>query len=231
MSNYQIIYADPPWRYRNWSMKALTEYGEKWAKRNGRSPYPVLTTEDICKMPVKEVTDKNSLLCLWATWPKMEDALQVMDAWGYKFSTRLFTWVKLNPSGIGWHFGCGYHTHANDEVMILGKRGNGIPRVDKAISSLIIYPRGRHSAKPPVVRYRIERLYGDVKRVELFAREAVPNWDRFGNEVVCSPGTEPLWGCIVPPIEAILDEDEFQGLPVIDTIQASYDYGEQMRMM
>lgn len=231
MSNYQIIYADPPWRFRNWGMNIVAQHGEKWARRRGLCPYPVMTTEDIGKLPIPEIAHKNSLLLLWATWPKMEDAFQVIKAWDFQFVARAFTWVKLNPSGRGWHFGCGYHTHANDEVVLLATRGNGVKRMDKSVFSLIIWPRGNHSAKPPLTRTRIERLYGNVPRIELFARDTVPGWDCWGNQVECSPGANLLEPYIAPPIEAIIDEDEYQGLPVIDTIQASYDYGEQMRMM
>jgi len=231
MSLFELAYLDCPWRFKNWSLTEYAKYGEKWAKRMGRSPYPVMTTEDICKMPVGDLMAKNSLILLWATSPKMEDAFQVMKAYGFKYINVLFTWAKLNPSGIGWHFGLGYHSRQNTEFVLLGARGKGLSRVANDVSSLIIYPRGRHSAKPPIARNRIERLYGDVSRVEIFSRDVVPGWARYGNEVVCSEGTEPLWDYLIPPIEAILDEDEFQGLPVEDTIQTSWDNGEQIRLM
>ncbi len=212
-------------------MSEMAKHGEKWARRMGRSPYPVMTTDDLCKMPVGDLGDKDSFLCLWATWPKMEDALRVMKAWNYELDTRLFTWVKLNPSGRGWHFGCGFHTHANDEVVLLGKRGKGVPRQAKDVFSLVIHPRGKHSSKPAIVRDRIERLYGDVPRIEIFAREVAPGWDRYGNEVICSEGARILEPYLIPPLEVIVDEDEYQGLPVEDTQQESWDYGEQIRLI
>lgn len=205
--------------------------GEKWGRANGRPIYPVMTTDDICKMPVGKLFAKDSIMLMWATYPMLPDALRVMEAWGFEFKTVAFTWVKLNPSGVGWHFGLGYHTHGNPEIVLLGTRGNSLKRMDKAIANLVIAPRGRHSAKPSIVRDRIERLYGEVSRLELFAREATPNWARWGNEVKPSTGTELLADYMTPPIEAIIDEDEYQGLPVEDTIQTSYDSGEQMRMM
>ena len=73
--NFKIVMADPPWRFKNWSMDELTQRGEKWARKNGRSPYPVMTTDDICKMPVGDMVDKDALLYLWATGPKKTDAL------------------------------------------------------------------------------------------------------------------------------------------------------------
>lgn len=232
MSNlFELGYLDPPWRFKNWSIGEYAKYGEKWARRNGRSPYPVMSTPDICKMPVGDLMAKNSLLLLWATSPKMEDAFAVIKAYGFEFVNVLFTWVKLNPSGVGWHFGLGYHTHQNAEFILLGKRGKGLSRAARDISSLIIYPRGKHSAKPPTARERIERLYGDVPRIEIFARQPLANWETWGNECPQSPYASILDDYIIPPIQAIIDEDEYQGLPVVDTIQAHYSHGEQMPLL
>ena len=228
---FDLGYTDPPWRFANWSIGEMAKYGEKWAKRMGRSPYPVMATEDICKMPVGELFARDSIMLMWATYPKLEDGLQVMKAWGFEFKTVAFTWVKLNPSGVGWHFGLGYHTRQNPELILLGTRGNGLTRVDNTIANLVIWPRGRHSAKPGIVRDKIVRLYGDVNRVEIFSRDVVPGWSRFGNEVVCSEGTEPLWDYLIPPTEALVYEDEYQGLPVIETQQESWDNGEQIRLI
>jgi len=228
---YQLLYPDPCWRFSNWSIGEMAKYGEKWAKRMGRSPYPVMTTEDICKLPVGDLADRDSVCLMWATHPKLEDGLQVLKAWGFCFKTIAFTWVKLNPSGVGWHFGLGFHTRQNPEIVLLGTRGKGLSRADNTISNLVIWPRGRHSAKPPIVRDKIERLYGDVSRIELFSRDVISGWDRWGNEVVCSEGAKILEPYLIPPIEAIVDEDEYQGLPVEDTQQESWDYGEQIRLM
>ena len=229
--SFDLGYSDPAWRFRNWSMEMATKMGEKWGRANGRPIYPVMITEDICDMPVGKLFGKDSIMLMWATYPMLPDALRVMDAWNFEFKTVAFTWVKLNPSGVGWHFGLGYHTHGNPEIVLLGTRGNGLRRMDKAIANLIIAPRGRHSAKPQIVRDRIERLYGDVSRLELFAREAAPNWARWGNEVQPSEGTELLENYIIPPIEVIVDEDEYLGLPVMDTQQESWDNGEQIRLI
>lgn len=231
MSHYRIIHADPPWRFKNWSMEELAKRGEKWARRNGRSPYPVMSTEDICNLPIREISAKNSLLYLWATWPKMLDALAVMETWGFQYITKAFDWIKLNPSGVGFHFGTGYYTHGNTEIVLIGKRGQGVKRIDKGVSSIFIYPRGLHSRKPPTVRDRIVRLHGDVPRVELFARQQFAGWDCWGNEVEPSPNTAALEPYIAPPYEAIVDEDEWAGYsPLRDWPMSpeAYQPGEQM---
>ncbi len=230
---FDLGLSDPPWRFSNWSIGEMAKYGEKWAKRMGRSPYPVMTTEDICKMPVGDLFGKDAIMLMWTTSPKIADGSThaVLKAWGFTPVTIGFVWIKMNPSGRGLHTGLGYHSRQNAEFIFIATRGKGLSRVATDVHSVITYPRGKHSAKPPIARARIERLYGNVNRVELFAREAVSNWSRFGNEVVCSEGTEPLWSYLIPPLEAIVDEDEYQGLPVEDTQQESWDYGEQIRLI
>jgi N6-adenosine-specific RNA methylase IME4 len=224
---YRLAYLDPPWRFKNFSMAELAKRGEKWARRNGRSPYPVMTTEDIGKLPVPEMMTSHSALVMWATSPKMEDAFWLINHWGYEFKTILFTWVKLNPSGAGWHFGLGYHSRQNAEYVLYASRGQGVKRVNNKVFSLVVYPRGEHSAKPPAVMDRLERLYGDIPRVELFARTTRPGWDYWGNEVECSPGASLLEPFLAPPYKAIVDEDEYDGMPVIDAV-AACEPGEQM---
>lgn len=227
-NKYNIIYADPPWRFKNWSMAELAKRGEKWARRNGRSPYPVMTTADICALPVGGLAAKNALLAMWVTDPKINEGLEVMTAWGFEFTTVLFYWIKTNPKGLkiklgplvnlispflgktgfdkmvrilpelieGWHLGLGYHTRANPEQCWLGKRGKGLRRVNNTIPRLIVAPVGEHSRKPDQARHRIQRLYGDVPRVELFARQRSPGWDIWGNQ---APG-----GCDIhlPPVDS-----------------------------
>lgn len=229
MSKFQVIYADPPWRFRNWSMSELAKRGEKWARQNGRSPYPVMSTEDICKMPVGKLASKNAVALIWATHPKLADGLRVMAAWGFEFKTVAFTWVKTNPSGVGWHFGLGYHTRQNPEIVLLGTKGKGLARVDNTIPNLLIFPRGEHSRKPPITYDRIEALYGDVSRIELFARNTRPGWDAWGNEVDCSPGATVLENYLSPPASQIIDNDDT--LPALRGNGKVYvDPGQQMQM-
>jgi N6-adenosine-specific RNA methylase IME4 len=185
---YSIIYADPPWRFKNWSMKEFSERGEKWARRNGRSPYDVMDLADICALPVADLAAKDAVLFCWATYPKLNEALQVIDAWGFEFKTVAFTWVKLNPSGVGFHFGLGYWTRQNPEICLLATRGKP-KRIDNCVPNLVIAPRGEHSKKPDEVRHRIVKLVGDLPRVELFARQRVEGWDIWGNQ---APGGSDL---------------------------------------
>lgn len=167
---FAVIYADPPWGYRTWSA-------------GGRqAPYPTLPTADICALPVRELAAEDCALFLWTTYPFLPDALAVVQAWGFRFRTVAFTWVKLNPSGRGYAFGLGYWTRANPEVCLLATRGRPA-RADKGVPNLIVSPRREHSRKPDEARERIVALCGDVPRVELFARERADGWDAWGDEV------------------------------------------------
>ncbi len=190
---FNIIYADPPWRFKNWSMDELAKRGEKWARRNGRSPYDVMTTEDICALPVVDLAARDSVLMMWATYPKLPDALEVVAGWGFEYKTVGFTWLKLNPSGSGFKMGLGYHSRGNAEICLLATRGNGLRRVDNSVLQVIIEPVGEHSRKPHEARLRIARLYGNVPRIELFARQRFDGWAIWGNQ---APG-----GCDIELLE------------------------------
>ena len=170
---YNVIYADPPWRYRN--------------KPNGRSPedhYPTMRMEDIKALPVKELAADDCVLFLWVTFPQLKDAWGVMEAWGFTFKSVAFVWVKLNPSSDGVFWGMGYWTRSNAEICLLATKGK--PRRKAAnVHQVIISHVEEHSKKPEEARRRIEALMGDVPKIELFARRTSPGWDVWGNEVEC----------------------------------------------
>ena len=182
MKKYQIILADPPWRFKNWSMKELATRGEKWARKNGRSPYNVMDNEDIYKLPIQEIADKNCILFLWATYPKLQEALETIKAWGFEYKTVAFTWVKQNKKSDGWHFGLGYWTRGNPEICLLATKGKP-KRENCGVANLTVAHLGGHSAKPAIIRDKIVQLMGDLPRIELFARQRTHGWDCLGNEI------------------------------------------------
>ena len=172
---YKVIYADPPWSYRNFQGKGKA-FGDVSAH------YATMTTESISEMPVKNIIDPSGcLLFMWATYPNLPVALSVMASWGFTYKTVAFTWVKTR--GKGWYSGLGFYTNANAEVCLLGRVGK-FTRVSKSVKQLVVAELGRHSEKPSEVHDRIEKLCGDVSRIELFARRHAPGWDVWGNEVI-----------------------------------------------
>ena len=166
---YNIIYADPPWRY--W------ESGNK----NQALHYTTMTIDEICDLPVKNIADDDCVLFLWVTYPILHEAFRVIESWGFKYSTAAFVWVKKNKQKDSPFMGCGAWTRANSELFLLATKGN-IMRLDASISQVVESPIEEHSKKPDIVRDLITRLVGELPRVELFCRNPAEGWDVWGNE-------------------------------------------------
>lgn len=170
---YNIIYADPPWRYN-----------DKSCQGNAQQHYPTMKISDICKLPIQHIADKDCVLFLWATYPMLKEAIQVIEKWGFKYRTIGFQWVKKNHISGGYFFGIGQWTRSNTEACLLAIKGKPHKfKINNSISQIIDYPVGKHSSKPPIVRDKIVELLGDLPRIELFAREQADGWDCWGNEV------------------------------------------------
>lgn len=166
---YNIIYADPPWKY--W------ESGNK----NQELHYATMRSEDICDLPIANLADENCVLFMWATYPILEEAFNVIRAWGFTYSTAAFVWVKKNRNADTPFIGLGSWTRANSEICLLATKGS-ILRLDASISQVVESPIEEHSKKPDIVRDLIERLVGKLPRVELFCRNPAEGWDVWGNE-------------------------------------------------
>ena len=113
--------------------------------------------------------------------PCLPEVFKVIEAWGFKYKTCAFTWVKVKKDGLPLS-GMGSYTKANAELCLLAMRGH-IKSVDKTVPQIVMAQRNGHSVKPNEVMQRIERLFGEnTTKIELFARRAVVGWDRWGNE-------------------------------------------------
>ena len=108
MQPYQVIYADPPWRYEQKRLQGAAEHH-----------YPTMSIEEICGLPVAEIAAKDSLLFLWATFPQLPEALRVISAWGFKYKTLAFLWLKKNKKADSWFYGMGFWTRGNAELCLL----------------------------------------------------------------------------------------------------------------
>jgi site-specific DNA-methyltransferase (adenine-specific) len=122
------------------------------------------------------------MLFMWATFPQLQEALDVMKAWGFKYKTLGFSWIKTNRKNGKPFFGIGYYTKSNCEVCLIGVKGKPIKK-SNSVSSVIISPIEGHSKKPDIVRQKIVEMCGDIPRLELFARQKSEGWDVWGNEV------------------------------------------------
>lgn len=174
MKKYQIIYADPPWRYHVYSKKGMG--------RSAESHYPTMSVDDICALPVGDLADKNCVLFLWVTNPCLLEGISVLRAWGFTYKTIALAWVKQNKKADSLFWGMGYWTRSNVEFCILATKGNP-KRINAGVHQVILSHIEEHSKKPHEVRERIVQLMGDLPRIELFARQATPGWDVWGNEV------------------------------------------------
>ncbi len=168
---YNIIYADPPWRYKDRKCNGACEFH-----------YDTMKIQDICKLPIADISDKDCVLFLWTTYPMLKEAMQLMESWGFKYKTIAFQWVKQNKSGGGFFFGLGRWTRGNTECCLIATKGKP-KRVNNSVSQLIVSPIQSHSKKPEEAREKIVELMGDLPRIELFARQQAEGWDCWGNEV------------------------------------------------
>ena len=173
MQKYSIIYADPPWRFKNYSDETATH----WVGEH----YSLMNLEDICKLPIAEMAAKDCALFLWITYPTLPRAFRVIKSWGFTYKTVAFTWVKVNKDG-GIFTGMGYWTRSNAEICLLATKGHP-KRVSANVRQVLMSRRRGHSQKPDEARTRIVQLLGDLPRIELFARESTEGWDVWGNEV------------------------------------------------
>ena len=173
---YKIIYADPAWTYGNW-------YQSEDVKRNAADHYSCTKTEDMKELPVKNISDDDSVLIMWVTFPCLKEGMELLEAWGFEYKTVAFTWVKKNKEGAGWFMGLGNYTWANAEIALLGTRGYGLPRLSHNVRQILDNKIGEHSQKPAEARNRIVELFGDLPRIELFSRDKIEGWDCWGNEV------------------------------------------------
>jgi len=170
-AKYGVIYADPPWRY-------------SFSNTNNRkieNHYPTMEVEEIKKMRVP--ASEDCILFLWATAPKLEEALEVIKAWGFKYKTHAI-WDKKK-------MGLGYWFRGRHELLLVGTKGNvSPPPREMLIESIFAISRSKHSKKPQAIRDKIKEWYPTKTKLELFARK--PNelfveqdfagWHVWGNQ-------------------------------------------------
>lgn len=199
---YGVIYADPCWQFKDQNRNG---------NRGAGCKYQTMTLPQLMALPVRQIAAPDSVLLMWHVPAMPAEALQLATAWGFTVRTmKAFTWVKMNKrfadnlrkscrkSGADIHgmdeasllqlmfaatkMGLGHHTRGNTEDVLIAVRGRGLERQSKSVRQLIFSPVREHSRKPDEARHRIEQLYGDVPRIELFARQSAPGWDSWGNE-------------------------------------------------
>lgn len=175
-NKYQIIYADPPWKATE-SGSGIRGTSDLHKRYNG-----VMTIEEICAMPIKNIADDNCILFLWVTFPRLIEGIKTIESWGFKYKSLGFNWIKKNKKSDSLFWGMGYYTRQNPEICLIGVKGK-IPKQSGGVHCVIESPIEEHSKKPSVVRDKIIEIAGDLPRIELFARQEADGWDCWGNEI------------------------------------------------
>ena len=175
MNKFNIIYADPPWQYKDKCNSG---------KRGVHFKYPVMNIKDLKKLNINSISEDNCALCMWVTAPQLPVGLELLKSWGFTYKTVLFTWIKIYSKSGKPCIGMGSYSRSNAEFVLLGIKGR-LKRESASVSSVVISPREEHSKKPNIVRDKIVELFGDIPRCELFARQKINGWYSWGNEVEC----------------------------------------------
>lgn len=166
IGKFPLVYADPPWQYDFISVDA-------WKVENH---YPTMTTLEICALPIKDITTKDAILFMWATAPKLVDAMQVVQSWGFTYKTCAI-WDK-EWTGMGNYF------RIQHELLLIATKGSiPPPTTDNRPASIVRFKRStKHSEKPEIFYEIIEAMYPELPKVELFARATRKGWKTWGNE-------------------------------------------------
>ena len=163
---YDLVYADPPWQYGN----SMPDYFTEQANH-----YPLMSIDEICAMPIKNMVNENAVLFLWVTSPILEEAFQVVKAWGFKYKTS-FIWDKIKHN-------MGHYSSVRHEILLLCIRGSYPLHNVKLYDSVLSLERTAHSQKPEHYYEMIEDIYCNAKKIELFSRAKRQNWDSYGNQI------------------------------------------------
>ncbi len=187
--SFNIVYADPPWSYKQQVKSGVL------TKRDGSRHYESMSQSELCDLgqQVMRICKEDAALFLWATMPLLQEALDVIKSWGFIHKTTFVTWVKTTKDGSRPAFGVGYYSRSNAELCLLATRGK-IASFKKSLKSegnrgqnsmnqIVMSPRRQHSRKPEVVRDMIVKMFGNLPRIELFARQTSPGWSVLGNEI------------------------------------------------
>ena len=175
---YDVVLADPPWSY----------YGapDKWGA--AAKFYPTMPTSEIADLPIADLLARRAVVFVWTTSSQLPEALDVLSAWKLYYRGIAFVWVKTTLAGVPIK-AQGVRpsiTKPLTELVVAGStvaRGRPLPLSDEGVCQTVFALKAEHSAKPDAVQERIEAMYPNVRKLELFARRRRAGWDAWGDEV------------------------------------------------
>ena len=174
---YPVLLLDPPWSY--------TGSQTKWGA--ARKFYPTMTNDEIAALPVQDWLEPKSVVFLWATGPRLDTAIDMLRAWGLYHRGVAFTWVKTRKKDgqpIGAQGVRPSVVKPTTEFVLVAstkKKARPLPIADEGVPQVVLAPRRAHSQKPEEVQERIDKLYPELRKAELFARRQFPGWDCYGD--------------------------------------------------
>lgn len=175
---FNVIYADPPWQFDS---KAYQDGGRKMLKLE-EEQYNTMTIDELKQLPVREIADRDCACFMWVTDSHLKEGIEVLESWGFKYKTIAFNWIKKTNKG-NTYINFAPWTLKSWEVCLLGIKGSMTKyKQVNNIRGLIEAERTKHSRKPDEARTRIEQLFGNVPKIELFAREYHQGWYAWGDE-------------------------------------------------
>lgn len=172
---YDIIYIDPPWEH----------YGSPTKMAAAGKHYDLMSQEEVRRLPIKNLLNAKGACFIWATCPRLDLALDAIEAWGLHYRGVAHIWVKTRKDGKIIH-GQGVpptYSKPTTELLLFAsttKKGRPLPLLNKALPQVVLAPRAEHSRKPAIFRELIERAYSSKNRLEMFARGKVSGWDVWG---------------------------------------------------
>lgn len=174
--SYDVILADPPWTFSLRSPK-----GEQ---KSPNRHYDTMGWEVLKSLPVSELGRGDALLFMWACWPSLPQAIEVLEAWGFRYVTG-GSWHKLTKHGKSG-FGTGYVLRSATEPFLIGTLGGPMTarNIRNVICSADLTERRREHSRKPDDQYEICEaiMPRAVRFIELFARQTREGWDCWGNE-------------------------------------------------
>ena len=177
-AKYQVIYADPPWQFSSRQKNtgrgnvSLDEYH-----------YPTMRQTELEKLNIASIANDPSILLIWTTDAHLANCIQLIKSWGFQYKTVAFNWLKKEKSGKQVCY-MGTWTLKGSELCLLATKGKAHSLLkSRKVRQILEAPRGSHSEKPAEAQKRIEDMFPDSNKLELFARKTRQGWDVWGNGV------------------------------------------------
>jgi len=179
---FQVIYADPPWEYGR-GVYQVYRPCNKGEKRFINDFYETMSIDELKALPIQNITDKDCALFMWFTYSHLKQAIELVESWGFEYKTIAFIWIKKSNGGKTLA-NIGAWTMGNSEMCLIATKGSMLKyKKSNNVQQIVKAVRTKHSKKPLCIYSKIDELFPDCNKIELFSRSGVDGWYRYGNEL------------------------------------------------